>query len=95
VPHWFSSATALQRRVEEIGDDLLGDIVASGAQTSGGDHEAGAGQPILHGVANGPGAVGHGGGTHETGTHGVERGGEFGGVGVEGETEQQLVADRD
>jgi hypothetical protein len=85
----------LERRPDQLGHDLLADVVAGGAQSAGGDHGAGARQRALDRLADGVRAVAHAGPAHHLHADGRERPRDLRAVGVQREAEQELGADGD
>ncbi|MEI2720925.1 MAG: hypothetical protein V9E87_12455 [Gemmatimonadales bacterium] len=85
----------LERHPEQLGDDVLRDIVARGAEAAGGDHQAGPGQRGVDGGADLVGRIADGGTSGDADADGRERAPDEGGVGVHREAEQQLGADGD
>jgi len=74
---------------------MLGDVVAGGAESAGGEHHAGAVERAAHRFGDVGRIVSHGGATHhpDTGIGKALPG--VGGVGVDGVTEQEFVTDGD
>ncbi len=85
----------LERHPVEGGDRGLAHVVASGAKAARREHGTRAGEGLAYGVSDGIGTIGNGSAADDLDAEGGQRAGDLGAVGVDGEAEEELVADGD